>query len=182
MLTAAEDGSDAASITTKKIIFLQLCILDVTCIIWSVLVLLCPSGLCLLSDVMQQHICSQDPETGEWIHFLFFFFLSFPPSSVCPFVPSRSSGVRREGSRSWDETRAEGTEGRHQYACWQERERWSRKIMKFPSLKKKKKKKRNRKTRKENEAAPKYLHFLLPMFDILSFCTCCFSLEVTEKV
>lgn len=44
-----------------------------------------------------------------------------------------------------------------------------------------------KKQEKKNEAAPKYLHFLLPMFDI---CICLyvflfclfFSLEVTEKV
>lgn len=119
-------------------------------------------------------ICTLDTKTDEWIHFL-------PPPLFFPSLVCLSVFLFPVGRLVWEEkdpeaeTRAEGTEGRHLYACWQERERWSRKIMKFLSLKKKKKEK-NRKTRKENEAAPKYLHFLLPMFDILSVCTCFFFL------
>lgn len=44
------------------------------------------------------------------------------------------------------------------------------------------KEKTNGKTRKENEAAPKYLHFLLPSLTFSLFVCVFFSLEVTEKV
>ena len=75
------------------------------------------------------------------------------------------------------ETRAEGTEGRHLYACWQERERWSRKIEKFRSFKKV-----NRKTRKRSGAkifalSPPYVwHFIcLYVFFFCFFFFCSWS-------
>lgn len=114
------------------------------------------------ATALSERICMLDTKTDEWIHPPLFFL------SVFLFPVGRLVWEEKDPEA---ETRAEGTEGRHLYACWQERERWSRKIKKFLS-----KKKMNRKTRKENEAAPKYLHFLLPMFDILSVCTCCFFL------
>lgn len=111
--------------------------------------------------VMQQRIShiSGYQNTSEYISFFF-------PSlclSVCLFPVGRLVWEEKDAEA---EMRAEGTEKRHLPTCWQERERWSSKIKKFQ------KKKRTEKTRKENEAAPKYLHFLLPMFDVLSVCTC----------
>lgn len=70
------------------------------------------------------------------------------------------------------EVRAEGAENRNLHTCWQEREDGAEKLRRS-WLKKKKNK---------NEVAPKYLHFLLPTFDILIvFVHFYFLLEVTEK-
>ena len=90
-----------------------------------------------------------------------------PPSSpLCVFPVGRLVWAE-EDPRA--ETRAEGTEGRHLYACWQERERWSRKIYKF-----------QKNTRKKTSGA-KIFALSPPYVWHFSVCTCCFSLEVTEK-
>lgn len=125
--------------------------------------------------VTQQPCVSASPcwiPKHQWI--LFLFLPCFPSlRSVCCSDSSRSSGVRKEGSRSWDESRG------HLHTHWQEREGWSRKIKKFLSLKRK----NERKNKKRKRSGAKIFALSPPKFDVFSVRMCCFfSLEVTEKV
>lgn len=91
-------------------------------------------------------------------------------------VSSRTSGVRREGSRSWDESR--GHRGKASARLLTGQRQMEQKNWEVPEFCKWTEKKME----KKNKVAPKYLHFLLPMFDILFVFTCSFFfLEVTEK-
>lgn len=115
---------------------------------------------------MWESICMLDTKTDELIHFLFFF----------PSVVRLSLFLFAVGRLVWEEkdpeaeTRAEGTEGRHLYACWQERERWSRKIRKFLSFKKVNGKTRKRSGAKIFALSPPYVwHFIC-----LYVCCCVF--------
>lgn len=149
--------------------------------VWGHLRELLPAERCHLSchtTALCECIHMLDTKVRECTYFLFY--PSLPSSLPCLSLPV--------GRLVWEERnpeaemRAEGTEKkRHLQACWQERERRSRNIKKFLSFKRKRKRKKKRAEKQENEAAPKYLHFLLPMFDILSVCMCFISLEVTEK-
>lgn len=99
----------------------------------------------------------------QWIHFLLI--PCFPSLwSVCCSVCSRSSGVRKEGSRSWDESRG------HLHTHWQEREGWSRKIKKFLSLKRK----NERKNKKRKRSGAKIFALSPPKFDVFSVRMCFF--------
>lgn len=126
-------------------------------------------------------ICTLDTKTDEWIHFL-------PPPLFFPSLVCLSVFLFPVGRLVWEEkdpeaeTRAEGTEGRHLYACWQERERWSRKIMKFLSLKKKKERKEQKNKKRKRSGAkifalsPPYVWHFICLYVFF------FPLEVTENV
>lgn len=99
----------------------------------------------------------------------YIFFL--PPSCSClPFLFPVGRLVWEEKDPE-AETRAEGTEGRHLYACWQERKRWSRKV---PEFQKKKKEQKNKKKTKRRQNICTFSSLCLTFYLYVFF-----SLEVT---
>ena len=114
------------------------------------------------------------------------FSFSFSPSLVPVFLFPVGRLVWEEKDLE-AETRAEGTEGRHLYACWQERERWSRKIKEVPEFQKKKKMNRKKTRKEKTKRRQNICTFFSLCLTFVPVCTCFFfvfffSLEVTEKV